>query len=291
MPIKAILNGYYRSGTTIMWWLLRLSNLDKPVLYEPTSPVLLDFLRNWEYGKVDGLHGLPIFDGYFMLPKPCLDNFMRNHRGEEVYLSHENAFKTLDSIHNCNNKEIIIKTCQLHLILNKVANRYGCNYVHLVRHPADCFVSHLGREYRKDDKLKMISDMKINDPKIDGAFWLKNIYEKASQRLGVKVGERDYIGKFVVAWTFCNYNALKQVEKSKRGIMLDFREITLRPTVYFKLISDHLGVEMDDRYYTLLDPSRTLVAPLWFRDKIISKFEELGLIGMLKEIRGTCYEA
>jgi len=283
MPIKAILNGYYRSGTTIMWWIMRLSNLDKPVLYEPTSPVLLDFLKKWEFGKVDGLHRLPIFDGYFMMPKPCLDNFMTNQRGADVYLSHENAFKTLNPLHNCN-KEIIIKTCQLHLILNKVANKYGCNYVHLVRHPADVFVSHLGKPYRKDSRLMAIYQLKVNDPKIDGAFWLKSIYEKASERLGVKVRDNDYIGKFVTAWVFCNYEALKQVEKSKRGIMIDFRRITLNPHRFFAEISDHLGVEMNVRYSMLLDPNRVCPAPFWLRDKINDKISELGLMDMFKEI-------
>jgi len=290
MPIKAILNGYYRSGTTILWWILRLSNLDKPVLYEPTSPVLLDFLRKWEYGKIDGLHGLPIFDGYFMMPKPCLDNFMANQRGKDVYLSHENAFKTLDPIHNCN-KEIIIKTCQLHLILNKVANKYGCNYVHLVRHPADVFVSHLGKDYRKDLKLKLISEMKVTDQKLDGAFWLKSIYEKASEKLKIKVTERDYVGKFIIAWTFCNYNAMKQVEKSKRGLMVDFEDVVKRPRVYFKVISEHLGVNLNEGYSGLFDPSRSWVAPTLFKIKFADRMEQLGLWDLWKEIMGACYEA
>jgi len=287
MPLKAILNGYYRSGTTIMWWILRLSNLDKPILYEPTSPVLLDFLKKWEFGKVDGLHRLPVFDGYFMMPKPCLDNFMASQTGRDVYLGHENAFKTLNPIHNCN-REIIIKTCQLHIILNKVANKYGCNYVHLVRHPADVFVSHLGKDYRSDVKLKLILDKKFVDQKIDGAFWLKSIYEKASQKLGVKVGDRDYVGKFIVAWTFCNYNALKQVEKSKRGLMVDFEDVVRRPRVYFALISDHLGVNVDARYSGLLDPTRAKLAPTWFKVKFIDRMEELGLWQHFQEIMGGC---
>lgn len=290
MPLKAILNGYYRSGTTIMWWILRLSNLDKPVLYELTSPVLLDFLRKWEYGKIDGLHNLPIFDGYFMLPKLCLNSFMANQRGEDVYLSHENAFRTLDPLHNCN-REIIIKTCQLHLIINKVANKYGCNYVHLVRHPADVFYSHLGKEYRKDTRLMAICQLKVKDEMVDGAFWMKSIYEKASEHLNVKVKDNDYIGKFVVAWIFCNYNALKQVERSKRGLMIDFRRIAVDPHKSFAELADHLGVKMDVRYCMLLDPSKVSHAPFWLRAKMSDKISELGLMDKYQEIMVKADEA
>jgi len=290
MPLKAIFNGYYRSGTTIMWWIMRLSNLDKPVLYEPTSPVLLDFLKKWEYGKIDGLHGLPIFDGYFMMPKSCLDNFMANQTGRDVYLSHENAFKTLNPIHNCG-KEIIIKTCQLHLILNKVANKYGCNYVHLIRHPADVFVSHLGGQYRTKDKLQAICNLKIVDNKIDGAFWMNAIYKKASSKLGIAVPDNDYIGKFIIAWVFCNYEALKQVEKSNKGMIAYFEAIAANPHRFFKEISEHLGIEMNVRYSMLLDSNKIRVAPLWLRNEFLNKVKAFGLFDKFKEIMVREYEA
>lgn len=290
MTIKAILNGYYRSGTTILWWIMRLSNLDKPVLYEPTSPILLDHLREWKYGQINGLHNLPIFDGYFMLDNACLEDFKRNQRGEDVYLSPGDAFRTLDPLHRCS-QDMIIKSCQLHFILNEVAERYGCNYIHVIRHPAEVFVSSLRKEYRNDKTLKAIYDCRLIDDEIDSAFWLSSIYEKASSKLGLHVRNNDYVGKFIIAWTFCNLEAVKQARKSKRGKILYFEQIALNPSRNFIEIAEHLGIKMHEAYAGLLNPNRVYQAPEWFRKAIWDKIGKLGLIDEVGKILVRGYEA
>jgi len=273
---------------------MRISNLANPVLYEPTSPVLLDFLRKWVnnrwYGKIDGLHKLPIFDGYFMLPKPCLEKFMTTQSGADVYTSPEMAFKTLDPLKDCN-VDVILKTCQLHPILNDVAKRYDCNYVHLIRMPTDNFVSHLGHDLRQTTRLLAIAERKITDPRIDGAFWMKSIYEKASKKLGVTVPPNDYIGKFIIAWTYCNLEAIRQTEKSDRGLVVYFHNVVKNPKMEFIRMEKHLGVKFNRAYAGLIDVRKAHSAPDWLKIYFIERFKALGLWTYFKEIMGGRYEA
>jgi len=283
MPIVAILNGYYRSGTTILWWIFRLSNLDSIVLYEPTSPVLLDFLNRWRYGKIDDLHKLPIFDGYFMLPDDILSKFKRNHRGRSVYTDAKDAIITLNPLHECNDN-IIIKTCQLHLILNEVSNYYNCNYVHIIRNPAEVFVSHLGAKYRNIGTLNKMLNVQIEDKAIDGAFWLNELYTIASKRLNVTVKPNDYIGKFIISWIYYNYEAVKQIEKSDKGLAILFDKIVTSPRKCLKRIAEHLDIKIDTAYSCILKRNKAFTLPDEFTVEFENRIEGLNLLEKYMDI-------
>ncbi len=58
--IKFVFNGYYKSGSTRMWWVLKRSNPEMLHICEPLTPDWLK-LKDSIYSH---LHGLPIWEDY-----------------------------------------------------------------------------------------------------------------------------------------------------------------------------------------------------------------------------------
>ena len=65
MPINIVINGYFRSGTTYFWNLLR-ANVKFPVFYEPLHPQLSLFINRSQ--GVDETHGMSLWEEYSKLP-------------------------------------------------------------------------------------------------------------------------------------------------------------------------------------------------------------------------------
>jgi len=102
--ILGVVNGYFRTGTTLLWNLIRLSNPHALHLYEPYHPELANKLEKWTIGSRDGLHGLPLWDDYFALPKRVLTHILATIPKENVVFDYEYAIehvKPLKSLGVC----------------------------------------------------------------------------------------------------------------------------------------------------------------------------------------------
>jgi len=185
--IKFILNGYFRSGTTIMWYIFKQQHPELVCLYEPLNPALPKYVRE-NIGKIDPLHNLVLFDDYLKLPN--LDEVISKHRGDEFFLvdRFEVVKDYLDAIHR--SVDTMLQPNRMHFIMSDVVKRYKCKAVQLVRHPADVYM----------DILNICGE----NP---GAFGMDRYYDYLLNKYGIEA--KDHLEMFLIVWTFCNYEATK----------------------------------------------------------------------------------
>ena len=177
MPINYIFNGYYRSGTTGIWNILRSCNREYVVFYEPLHPQLEKILSDYKAGrKIDKVHGKDLWAEYFEHG----DAFLRTRNNLHTFSKHtfpennEQLFKYLDLFHNLA-KPVILQPNRLHFHLGAVAERYGCKVFHVIRNPVDVYNSLIQNFYNR----RRITLMKL-------ASYVKNRHTPKSNVLKIK---------------------------------------------------------------------------------------------------------
>ena len=80
MAIKILINGYYRSGTTMLFH--QVNNalpVDSVGFYEPCYPLLGLVVRNEDSTKIQNLHGSTLWKSYQNLAEDVFEDLLRNH--------------------------------------------------------------------------------------------------------------------------------------------------------------------------------------------------------------------
>ena len=149
MPIKMVLNGFYRSGTTALWDAVRRRFTETAVLYEPLNSHLRKILHKPKRLKqVNTLHNLPVWMEYLRLEPGVRERFRKKHPG---VLTADTAFSeissALDVLHECG-QDVFIQSNRLQFFLERMADRYGSEIIIMIRNPVDvidslerCFAS------------------------------------------------------------------------------------------------------------------------------------------------------
>ena len=288
MSIVAILNGYYRSGTTILFYLFKLSNPDMICLYEPTSPIITSYIRKYKVGELDDTHNLPIFDDYHKLPKEVLEEFIKRH--SLIYATTteilsiidkpEKAVFLLEPIHNLD-QPVFIKSCQLHFILPDIKKELKCDIIHVVRHPAEVLASHFSEETLNNiDKALEI----LISPRSRLAFWIDETYRIVRRIVGIDFNAKNTLEKFLVNYVMCNYHAVNDIETYNLGSIVCFEDIARNPHNPPKSISRYISKQ----YMKVISPNRAFTAPLWLKDIVSKKIKQLGLEFYYKKIEEVC---
>ena len=204
MVLQVVLNGYFRSGTTILWHLLRLSQPDKLHLHEPFHPKLLWHLNN-DIGKDDPMHMIPLWDDYVKLDGHTLKTIIEVAQtldGSPVtWLEAKPVVEALDR----DSHDIYIKCVRAHAILPFLANHYDVQIYHIIRCPACTWIDHFdAMDLRDVDTLLGIN------PTYNYAdrFYLLNTYKKLKQMFDVPFKANNYLDMFVYNWVVSNYLAV-----------------------------------------------------------------------------------
>jgi len=290
--IDGVINGYYRTGTSVVWWILQQSNPETIILYEPHSVGLHnDFkhLKPTAY-TVNPLHGMPIYKPYFMVSGEVRKTFLETARPKPVYTKDdfEDAVKTVEMFHGIN-KRVVVQSNQLHPILREFAEHFDCNYVHLVRDPAEVLYSHTGSPSKFKRKLQRFllthapnyMIRKWMNVATYGKFELKYMLETA-KKLGFVNSSGDLLEKFVRMYVNYNYHVLENLDR-KRGLIIRFEDLVKLPELHMKLFERHLKLKVDMKFVKL-NPKRAFKAPEKLKNAIKrrldpetkKKLEELG---------------
>lgn len=277
--IRLIINGYYRTGSTVLFRIVKESNKNMLVVYEPLQPEMFYSLIVGRKGEENELHGYPVFDSNFELYQ-LNPNLRKLH--EKIKLSYFffNKFliRYLDEINKIK-KATILQTNTLHFLLSPLCKRYNCRFIHIIRNPLDEWHSFnnptlLGK-IEKERKFQKIKRFFSNITKEGytkaiiylpylirmkkylkylgkmGPFHLEMEFKELCKKFKIneKIGKDKFDG-FILLWTFINYYAIKQTNLKKEKIgkiiwyedLLDDPRKKLRELQNFSKINFKTGI-------------------------------------------------
>ena len=291
MGIEGIINGYYRTGTSIVWWILQQSNPDKIILYEPHSVGLHNEFRSLRptADTVNPLHGMPIYKPYFLIPERVRREFLTKAKPKPVYTREDidDAIQTVEMFHKLE-EPIYIQSNQLHPILREFAEYFNCKYIHIVRDPAEVLYSHTGSPSEFRRKLQRL--LLIYAPNYMVKRWMNTAtYGKFEMRYMLEtarklynISDGDLLEQFVRAYVNYNYYVLENLD-GKRGKIVRFEDL-VKDKREFRVFEE-IGLRVVEGFIKL-DPKRAFKAPVKLREAIMKrldsdtrrKLEELGYV-------------
>jgi len=244
--ITTVLSGLFRQGTTLVWWLAKLSNPNKLHLYEPCHEELFTKLERWERGKRDKMHGKPLWDDYLEIPEEHLEIMRKHHRDFRVTLDFEPVIPYLDAIERIP-AEIVIQPNRWSMILADIKLRYQCETIQIVRNPVDTWIDHFTVDALKDENRfwKKSLEKTDNDP-----FFTDLIYNALAERYGFPKGI-PLLEQFAVVWTLHNYFGIIGAD-----VVINFDKLILDPERYLRRLNAKLKtIRFDPNYANEVMPS------------------------------------
>ncbi len=237
--IKLIVNGYYRTGSTMIFRIMEESNPDKIVLVEP-----LHLRKYYNILKRDNKNHLP----YEKFNQKTFRKLMWSHSKIKFkYISNkEKVFPYFDLL-NKQKEKIILQTNRAHFFLNDFSERYKCKYIHLIRNPLDEWASFYEKnsenkhtkKYKSKDLLavfkilfkkpsylkyllkQIISYLKHN-PLESGPFQINKEFNEKITNFDKELETYD---KFLIMWTKINESAINQAKNNKKGEIFWYENI------------------------------------------------------------------
>ncbi len=255
--IKLIVNGYYRSGSTLLFKMLELANPKTLVLYEPLHPEIFFSFMRFGPNYIEPLHNYTIYRCYFKLSKFKLIKQLHYKIGFNYFDWNKYTTSFFDAIHNIN-KPTILQLNRGHFILYNMYQRYKCRFIHVIRNPLDEWLSFISPTImnkkielticgiRLPSLLKTIFKVhelpyiwKMIKRKIQlrktGPFYLDLEFELIKNKFKLKLTPRDRFDKFILLWTIINKSAIAQVNRTRYGMYVWYENIVLKKNELNKL--------------------------------------------------------
>ncbi len=140
--IKFILNGSFRSGTTVLWKIMRESNPDMYVFWEPLNNELFLEIHREQNMKLCE-HGGYVTTEYITHGEDFLKSLRQTHPliGEGVFTFKANEVIDYLKIFESLGKPVILQPNRMHFIISNISKTFDCKVAHLIRHPLDVFNS------------------------------------------------------------------------------------------------------------------------------------------------------
>lgn len=231
MAIVGIFNGYFRSGTTLVWEVLKKSNQTTRVFYEPFNPNLFIYLES-ERNQVNPLHKKLLWDEYRKLTYLEIQNLRSLHsnfyheipRDTDKLLKYLNFYNTLEG-------NIILQTNRLHFHYDIIKRNYDIPIIHIIRDPISVFYSIRNTTYSKKNIVnKILKIINFNPFNIqDLADYIYRYYGLPKNLNGNKYKELLFFYNikevFLLTWTISNYLSIKSIEKNSKTELLIYEKI------------------------------------------------------------------
>lgn len=219
--IVGIINGYYRSGTTIFQRFVELCEPSWIVLCEPTQHEIIYHIMRYGLFSVHPLHGFKIFLGYSKLPRNVLRDFIARHievfgysdKNFGIFVDPDDALYLLEPLHDCEEK-IVIKSTQLSLVLDEVVNKLGCWCIHLERATENTVFNHF------PDLKAFLSFVDGYDKVIP--FYGNLVYDRIVKTFDLNIDLSKPIEKLVFNVKFTNDYVKSFANKTERLTIIDF---------------------------------------------------------------------
>lgn len=227
MSQNLIFNGFFRSGTTLAYKILKDSNCSKNVFYEPLNRNLQTLCR---LENISDFHNADLWSSYDNVS----DAVIQNNPGTQKILQHDlnnvkEYFRSLAS-----GEISIFQTNRLHLLIGQfgVLEDYKC--VHLIRNPLDVFESFMDGISRRHQKKVILSYAaqayySLNRNPFELNEMCYELMETTTKSCSLNIYE-----KFLLCWVKCNIEPLR----SESVFCVSYDDL-LHGKV--GLLQDHLG--------------------------------------------------
>jgi hypothetical protein len=249
MAINFVINGYFRSGTTFFWSIIK-QNFQNNVFYEPLHPSLPNNI--WITDNIDYLHQKDIWADYRELSFIEKLKLCRSHPSaktdiclnDDLLINYYNIYNRLDN--DCG-----MQFNRAHFHLDIFHHTYKCPVVHIIRHPMDVYASIMKIIYVNQsikNKLLYIFYRKFiilnNFEVIRDYKWINtfikqfNSFEKSRKSLFQNIS---FYEKFIIVWIMSNYYAIKSIEICN-GLVIAYEELIDKPQEMASELFRHLNL-------------------------------------------------
>lgn len=251
--IVGIINGYYRSGTTIFQKFVELCEPNWIVLCEPTQHEIIYHIMAQGWYNRNVLHGFKIFLGYSMLPRNVLRDFIARHievfgmsdKNHGIIVDPDDALYILEPLHDCD-ESIVIKSTQLGIVLDEVVKKLGCWCIHLERAIENTVFNHFPD---LDSFLSFVNESKGIIP-----FYGNLVYDRIVNKFDLKIDLKKPIEKLVFNVKFVNDYVKKNLNKT----IINFDAFVRNIEEYIDKLPFNVRLDIAKK---LFDTNRLNIAP------------------------------
>jgi len=280
--IKLIINGYYRTGTTILARIIKLSNPEIIVLHEPTSVILCHELRKWRRGTPHPLHGFDVYEDYFELGEDFISELCKVWREYSFIREPHMVIKIVDFINNyClrTGRQTVLKLNQAFLCLSTLAEKFNTIVIHIYRDPAETLYDQVFPEWQNDLHAVEEALLRGNEKYLHIiGFWLDPLYEELSRTVPVKeVAACGKVYRFLIVYLTLNTIAVKLCEQTDKCVVVRFEDIVDKPHLFKKLIESRTDLKIRDDHLQILKRSKAIKAPDFLRKAVKEAMQFLEL--------------
>jgi len=268
VPIRLVVNGYFRSGTTLLWDFFRRELPDHLCLYEPLHSALPSMIRREQTsGRVNLLHGRHLFRDYTALGDERLEALLRSHPNLESdgIRSTGALCEYLDHLQACD-RDIVLQLNRASFFLDVLHERYGAPVVHVVRHPLDVFRSMQRASsvaptslQRGVKRVLRRAVMRLQFDLLKDYQWIERHQGYPPHRLDrwdVRfLTPLDPFRMLVLVWTVSNHVALAHLRRTD-GLLLAYEALAADPEGARDRLARHLGRPMREDLDVRAGPGR-----------------------------------
>ncbi|MFM1998577.1 MAG: hypothetical protein RL204_524 [Bacteroidota bacterium] len=291
MAIKILINGYYRSGTTMLFNQVNQSLPSNYIgFYEPCYPLLGLVVRNEEPNKISKLHGSTLWKSYQNLDESDFIKLLRNHPNtNKLGIANDKALLQYLDVFNGFNKDSFLQTNRYHLFLEEIKKEYSPTLFHIIRDPNSVYDS-IKKAYTGNTSgiKKIIKKIRLAFGPGD-FFGNKTEFSYLIQKTGKpKViyqnwklkyfSKPNFYERVIINWTLSNYYALQSIARNGDKLIV-YEEMMKQPTKVFSEISQLLGFivaqpqELRNQEYSPLLSKKTLLYNTIQKFKLEQEFE------------------
>jgi len=285
--IKVLLNGYYRSGSSILWYIMRESNKSLVHVYEPLSPDVDPYIPGSLHGSAIGK---AIVEEYAKIDREKYIEIKRSLIGLNNYFLPTSLEQVKPMLDFLNEYECTVQPNNFHFILRDVAKKYGCMTVHLIRNPLDTWIATLPIDpsikhlHGWKDRLiyicawagfKVLPKQTLNvlaRSRINRGYYLLGEFEQIKHLFDADV--RDYLDMRLYLWTLCNYHACDQAD-----IVISYESLVRSPKRVLRFLERETGIRFNPiplKRYITNNPA--------LEKEIKKRIERMGLGEYFKEL-------
>jgi hypothetical protein len=239
-----VVNGYFRSGTSILWRLLREGNAARQVVYEPCHNDLFAALNLARQGRINDLHAFPVWSHYLALSAPQLDRLRWAHpsTGGNVlprdFASLANYVAVLRELFGA---DVVLQSNRWQFLLGEL-QRSGVEVLQVVRNPLAVYRSICrGSDYRRR-RNPLVRARGLLNPAEQFYGWrmAREIAPRYGYRLSALQRFRPF-EVFVYCWVLSNSAALQALGP---GRVFSYEEICVAPE-RFQVLLETLDLAID----------------------------------------------
>ncbi len=299
--IKLIFNGYYRSGTTMMYKILKKSNPKTDCFYEPLHPNLFNEITK---GTATSLHKFYPWSDYnesnfkSVSKRYRLVHSKLKKTGDDIIPTNLQEIRPLFDLFQNFKKDVVLQPNRCHLVLKEATSNYNCKFVHIVRNPINVWLSQtLTPPIRNRDRLRktygfvtslfgktgkkyFLMKYLPKNKEVGNFFFGDSDYKLIANKFNRPINEKNQLSKMLTVWTYFNYQAFVQASNGN-GMIVFYEDIVLEPEKWLKIISNFSGLKLDKKYAKNILPK--IDSDKNLRQGFVKKLKELELIDMVKE--------